>query len=281
MNDNIHVTNFREGFEFGYTQITPLNDITGMEFGILRLRDYQTHDLTVMDTENALIVLRGYGEIVVNGQLYFVGRKNIFTEKPWAFLIPCGSRCTIHHQGTEELEIAVIKTKNTRVFDPVIVDPKDILSEQRGKGQLGGTMHRAVRAILGDPNAPEHARPRESNLVIGEVVNLQGRWSSYPPHGHPQPEIYHYRFDHPDGYGISHVAEPAPVVRNYDTVKILDGTGHDQCAAPGYTMWYLWAIRHLPDKRYEGNPPFTFLPEHEWVNDPDSDSKILKPEDIA
>ena len=39
------------------------------------------------------------------------------------------------------------------------------------------------------------------NMVLGEVLNHPGKWSSYPPHHHPQPEVYFYRFDYPDGFG--------------------------------------------------------------------------------
>ncbi len=45
-------------------------------------------------------------------------------------------------------------------------------------------------------NAPQ------SNLVMGEVFNQPGRWSSYPPHHHPQPEVYYYQFEHPEGFGM-------------------------------------------------------------------------------
>ncbi len=51
-------------------------------------------------------------------------------------------------------------------------------------------------------------------------------------------------------------------LRQYDTLKILEGRDHSQCAAPGYAMWYLWAIRHLPGKPYTV-PEFTA--EHRWM----------------
>mgnify|MGYP001791367995 CR=1 FL=1 len=47
-----------------------------------------------------------------------------------------------------------------------------------------------------------------------------------------------------------------------DTVRILDAVDHPQCAAPGYGMWYAWAIRHLDGDRY-GTP--TFTEEHRWT----------------
>ncbi len=51
-------------------------------------------------------------------------------------------------------------------------------------------------------------------------------------------------------------------VRHFDTVKILDEVDHSQCAAPGYAMYYVWAIRHLPGNPYTV-PEFT--PEHRWM----------------
>jgi 5-deoxy-glucuronate isomerase len=42
-------------------------------------------------------------------------------------------------------------------------------------------------------------------MVLGEVVNLPGKWSSYPPHGHPQPEVYFYHFEKPQGFGAGWV----------------------------------------------------------------------------
>ena len=102
-----------------------------------------------------------------------------------------------------------------------------------------------VRTVFDRRNADPNAE-----LVLGEVVTMPGRWSSYPPHHHPQPEIYHYRFTKPQGFGHAELGEQVLKVRQYDTVKILDGLDHAQCAAPGYGMYYAWVIRHLPDNPY-------------------------------
>ena len=89
--------------------------------------------------------------------------------------------------------------------------------------------------------------PERLEKVLGEVVTMPGRWSSYPPHHHPQPEIYHYRFTRPQGYGHAELGDDVLKVKQFDTVKIFDGNDHAQCAAPGYGMYYSWVIRHLPD----------------------------------
>ena len=40
----------------------------------------------------------------------------------------------------------------------------------------------------------------------------------------------------------------------------------NQVSAPGYGMYYLWIIRHLPEDPYTG---FIFTKDHEWTLNPD------------
>ena len=75
------------------------------------------------------------------------------------------------------------------------------------------------------------------------------------------------------------MGEDAYVVRSHDVVKIMNCVGHAQVSAPGYAMWYLWVVRQIEGNRYEGDPPFTYFPEHEWVLD--KTAKIWKPEGIC
>jgi 5-deoxy-glucuronate isomerase len=103
-------------------------------------------------------------------------------------------------------------------------------------------------------------------------VTAPGKWSSYPPHHHPQPEIYHYRFAPRQGFGLTAIGEETHQVRHNDTVLIRDTQDHPQVSAPGYAMWYIWVIRHLDGNRY-GIP--TFTPEHTWVQD--SGARIWAP----
>ena len=275
-----HITKFRGGFPEGYTQITGLDEVvqnSGMEFGILKLSNGTYYEKKERHLETQLIVLGGKGIIQLDNQQYTVSRDSVFTGNPWAFNFSRESCVRIDSCVGEHLEVAVIKAENHKRFEPVVLAPQDIPSEQRGEGLAGGTMHRVVRAIFGDPMAIERARPKKSNLVVGEVVNFPGKWSSFPPHHHPHNEMYYYRFDKPEGFGASFTEgdETALVVKSHDVVKIMSCTGHAQVSAPGYAMWYLWFIRQIDGNRYEGNPPFTFFPEHEWVLDPNA--KIFTP----
>jgi 5-deoxy-glucuronate isomerase len=115
--------------------------------------------------------------------------------------------------------------------------------------------------VFDDSNAPD------SNLVIGEVIGAPGKWSSYPPHHHPQPEIYHYRFLPGQGFGLCPIGDRAYVLHENDTILIRDTEDHPQVTAPGYAMWYLWVIRHLEGDRYIV-PEFTEA--HRWVAVPDA-----------
>jgi 5-deoxy-glucuronate isomerase len=165
--------------------------------------------------------------------------------------------CTVK-AGEQGSEIALQAAENPRTFAPRLYGPGDCRVEQRGKGTMRETATRSVRTIFDDANAPY------ANLVLGEVINFPGMWSSYPPHHHPQPEIYHYRFLPDRGFGLTAIGEQALVPRHGDTVLIHPGEDHPQVAAPGYAMYYIWVIRHLEGRRY-GTPEFT--QDHEWVAD--------------
>jgi 5-deoxy-glucuronate isomerase len=102
-------------------------------------------------------------------------------------------------------------------------------------------------------------------MVLGEDLHFPGRWSSYPPHHHDQPEVYFYRFDKPQGFGVSIIGDQPALVMNNSISAIPGGLDHPQAAAPGYAMYYVWMIRHL-----EGNPWTARVdtPEHAWLHDP-------------
>lgn len=215
---------------------------TGMNFGILKLEAGEQSDLTSAE-ETAALLISGTVRFRWDGGERSAERHSLFEQDPVALHVPPGSQIIIIADTAAEL--AVFSVANDRTFDPVLFDSANILmSEHRAQGKLDDTAYRLVRTIFDDRNRPE------ANLVLGEVVHLPGRWSSFPPHHHPQTEIYHYRFDPVQGYGHGELGEEVLKVRSHDTVKILAGRDHAQVAAPGCAMWYLWVIRHLPKARY-------------------------------
>ena len=144
---------------------------------------------------------------------------------------------------------------------PRVIAPGDQRIAEVGRGNWA----RSVRTILG----PEHAAGR---LLLGETVNPPGNWSSYPPHKHDEQappdevrleEVYLFKVDPPQGFGVQiryHAeGEQLFTVRNNDATAIRAGY-HPVVAAPGYTLYYLWAMAG------EGREMIPRLdPQHAWV----------------
>jgi 5-deoxy-glucuronate isomerase len=247
-------------FPYGYTAITEIGrryPETLMDFGILRLRAGEAHRASG-GREKAFLLLAGALDISCAGIETRISRASLFDDPPWCLSLPAGAEATLTAVGGNA-EISCHATENPRSFPVRLYTPEECRSEERGKGTMRETSTRIVRTVMEDPRAPW------SNLVLGEVITFPGKWSSYPPHHHPQPEIYHYRFLPAGGFGLTAIGDEGLVLRDGDTVTIPAGAVHPHAAAPGYAMYYVWVIRHLDGDRY-GVP--TFVPEHSWVTDP-------------
>ncbi len=258
----LHLKEFRDGFGPGQTMVTSLDedeDNTEIEFSVINLMSGENLDLTA-ELETAFLLMTGDAVFSAGGKTERYTRRSIFDESPSCLHVAAGESVFIEAAGATEL--TQYRTANTNAFKPRFYGPQDVPNEHRGKGQVDGACYRFVRTIFDGSNSDANAE-----LVLGEVVTMPGRWSSYPPHHHPQPEIYHYRFTEPQGFGHAELGEDVFKVRQYDTVKIFDGNDHAQCAAPGYGMYYSWVIRHLPGNRYTV-PDFT--EEHRWTMEEDA-----------
>ena len=261
---SLHITQYRAGFPLGRTQVVRHvddEDRMPISLDVLKLAAGARVKLTT-DFESAFLLMDG----AVTGSLgngsealtFNFERHSLFDESPSCLHASAGTVLELHCSA--DSEFTVYFCANQRVFSPRVFNPQDVANEPRGKGQVDNRCLRYVRTIFDGRNSPA-----EAELVLGEVVTFQGGWSSYPPHHHPQPEIYHYRFTEPQGYGHAELGETVLKVKQYDTVKILELNDHAQCAAPGYAMYYSWVIRHLPEAPYTV-PEFT--PEHTWIMNP-------------
>jgi 5-deoxy-glucuronate isomerase len=233
-----------------------------MDFGILTLGPGEDWDSGSSD-EKALLLVAGEVEFSWPGGRARARRSSLLDETPSALHLPDGAEAGLK-AGSRGAQLALIRTDNAAGFEPRFFEPRECRSEERGKGTMSETSTRLVRAVFDDSNAPR------SNLVLGEVVGSPGKWSSYPPHHHPQPEIYHYRFLPENGFGFTTLGEDAYLLKDRDTVLIREGQVHPHVTAPGYAIWYIWVIRHLEGSRYR--PPYPiFVEEHSWVMSPEAD----------
>ena len=87
-------------------------------------------------------------------------------------------------------------------------------------------------------------------MVLGEVLNDRGNWSGYLPHRHPQPEVYYFLFDRPEGFGASFVGDDVYKSTDGSFSAIPGGALHPQVCAPGFQMYTCWMIRHLEGNRW-------------------------------
>ena len=258
----LHITEYRSGFPMGKTSITrhdEVEDNVAISFDVWKLEEGSSFSLN-LEHETAFLLMSGTVSGTIGGKPFSFGRSSLFDESSSCIHGAAGT--LVEAQCETETEFTVYSCDNIKSFEARVFEPEAVANEPRGKGQVDGRCLRYVRTIFdgstSDPNA---------ELVLGEVVTMQGGWSSYPPHHHSQPEIYHYRFTKPQGYGHGELGETVLKVRQNDTVKILNPNDHAQCAAPGYGMYYSWVIRHLPGNPYTV-PEFT--QEHTWTMDPDA-----------
>ncbi len=253
---------------YGYTQLTTIDNQeqnTLMDFGILKMRADETFTEDC-DLERAYLLINGNVTFEWEGESVTVDRPDCFNYSPWVLHVPKGIKISLIAHS--DAEFAIQRTENDIVFSSKLYTPEECASEDRGKGTMRETSTRIVRTVFDQSNAPY------SNLILGEVIGHPGKWSSYPPHWHPQPEIYFYRFLPENGYGFAELSEDVVKTHHNSTVLICEGETHPQTTAPGYAMWYLWVIRNL-----DGNPYITptFIPEHLWVTDPEKEADIWPP----
>lgn len=251
------------GFPIGCSRVVKHGDAspgeasTGMDFAILRVGSGKEWAESTR-SETVLVLLDGNVEVGMDNQWYRASRASLFEQAPVTF--HCGSGTALRVRAVAGMaEFALIRAANLRALPARYYAASEVATEDRGAGLVQGACRRLVRTIF------DHGTRPDSALVVGEVVNYPGRWSSYPGHHHPQPEIYHYRFTLPQGYGHAEAGDDVFKVRDGDTLCIRGGIDHAQVSAPGYGMYYLWVVRHLPRRPYKG---FTFTAEHRWLLDP-------------
>jgi len=250
-------------FSKGYNILTEQRDGPGemlMDIGVYVFSAGEKKIFFDLANESAFLLLNGSVTIEWGGGQ---GRKeeaergSLFDEMPVCLHVPAGESVSITAH-TEGCEVLVQRTANPARFEPVYYPKESIKNVFLGADNMQGCAKRVLRDIFNYGNAPY------SNMVLGEDIHLPGRWSSYPPHHHPQPEVYYYRFDKPQGFGVSIIGDAAAVIMDNHISAIPGGFCHPQVAAPGYAMYYVWMIRHL-----DGNPWTSRIddPAHTWLHD--------------
>ena len=170
----------------GYNEYIRLDEGIGkdamMDVALLVMEDGDTWSCEEPEKEVAALVFDGKCTIKWENESYDVDRPNPFDYNPSCLHVCKGVKFEIIAHGP--CNIYIQKTLNEKTFPSKMYKPEDTDTWARGnKGELMGCIKRDVRTCFDLDNAPY------SNMVLGEVVNLPGKWSSYPPHHHPQPVL--------------------------------------------------------------------------------------------
>jgi 5-deoxy-glucuronate isomerase len=249
----------------GFTALSQPGDagMKHLSFGMIALAAGQAYRLDPCDRETALVLLRGAAEASGGGLARrIIGpRADLFRDKPWTVLVPARGACDV--EATADCEIAVCQAPSTRPGAALVIPPEQVKEVSLGKP---GFQRRARMMVTEEVTA--------DYLFIGEAIVPPANWASFPPHRHDfddlphevdMEEIYYFRFDRPQGFGIQRIytdnrsIDETYTIQDHHTVLIPEGY-HPVATAPGYSMYYLW-IMAGENRRFLSRPD----PDHRWV----------------
>lgn len=250
----------------GFTRIVSTGDgeLQLTEFGIISLRQGEEHCADSGRREIALVILGGLCTISGAGFRFggIGGRKDVFSGKPHAAYVPCGTAYSIRAES--DVEIAWASAPSELETPAFVIAPGQVKEVHLGKENY----QRDAHMILTDASPAAH-------LFIGEAFVPSGNHASFPPHRHDfdnlpvevdMEELYFFRFNPPQGYGIQKIytddrsLDVTCTVRHNDTTLIPRGY-HPVVNAPGYTMYYLWVMAGRNHRKFLS----VIDPDHRWI----------------
>ena len=226
-----------------------------MDITIYRMKAGQARTFFCEAEEMAVLLVLGDLIYQWDGHEQTGHRHSFIEEGPYCLHVPKAVSVTV--RANQDSEVLVQSTANDRDFAPLFYRPEDCRDDIFGLDVFDNKMKRTVRTVFDYKNAPY------SNMVNGEVINHQGGWSSYTPHHHPQPEVYYYRYERPEGFGACFLGDDVYKIKDGSCACIPGGVTHPQVTAPAFPMYYCWMIRHL-----EGNPWTDRIvdPRYTWID---------------
>ncbi len=249
--------------ESKYERIVKSREMEYIEFDMLKLDAGAVYNNSTSGYEEGLLILNG--KCSVSGKDFDFSnigdRMNVFDGKPYCVYLPFNTLYEI--KALTDVEVALCRTPSDLKSKPQLIKPEDVIVKDLGKDNW----QRKAYLILDERIGAKH-------IYIGEAIVPAGNWAGFPPHRHDydnlphevdMEEVYFYRFDKPQGFGIQKVytddgdIDETYTVKNDDTVMISRGY-HPVAAAPGYGMYYLWIMAGKNRKFLS-----TLNPEHRWI----------------
>ena len=227
--------------ENGKKVLSTKDSISMMDIAVYNMKKGESRTFLLENDE--LAVMRVLGEITFEyeNEKHTAKRASLFEEGPSTVHVSKGKSVKV--TALSDSEVLTQSTENDRDFPSKYYsqDDNDYFTSCEGKWE--NTAVRDVVTVFDYQNAPY------SNMVLGEIQTRQGRWCSYIPHSHPQPEVYYYKYERPEGFGACFIGEEVYTIKDGSVATFPGGLNHPQVTAPGFPMYTVWMIRHLP-----GNP---------------------------
>jgi 5-deoxy-glucuronate isomerase len=226
-----------------------------ISFQVRYLDEGKEWEFSTAEEELAIVTLSGTYTISSNrGSWSGVGRRmTVFEGIAHTLYLPRHTHGSVTAERAGEF--AISRVPSHEEHRPFLVRPEDVTTSIRG----GDNATRQINRLI-PPGAPVE------RLVVVEVYNPAGSWSSFPPHKHDVhrenqqgelieadlEEVYFYKIDKPNGYALQHVyTDPAsplhqqghPIdalvkVSNNEAVIVPEGY-HPVVSPPGYNTYYL------------------------------------------
>ena len=243
------------------------------------LVDEEDHKEDSEGQEVELTILGGRCNINVSESLKWENlgsRPNVFEGRATAAYIPRETSYCVKANGSVDiLKVMAPTNQKTKAF---LVRPEDV--KVRSVGALN--WRRDVFTLIGQESP-------STRLIVGETLNPPGCWSSYPPHKHDidnppyeakLEEVYFFLMQPANGFGVQILytdsgaklsSSEAYVIRN-ESVVVIPGGYHPVVAAPGYRLYYFWALAgERKDFTYSDDP------QHRWLKSVEPIVGILRP----
>lgn len=216
-----------------------------LEIDVLKLNAGASAAFYEADKESGLTILSGRCDLV-GDDFEFKGigkRMSVFEGKAYAAYVPADRHFTV--TALTDLEIVIAKCPASKDFSPILITPDDVIVKHLGKPGFQREAHFLI-----------DERMEAGRIYIGENFIQGGQWSSYPGHKHDTEnmpkegfaeEIYFYKYDKPQGFGIQKVyTDDKSIDETYTTYEndfVEMPVGYHPCTtAPGYNSYLLWMM---------------------------------------
>jgi 5-deoxy-glucuronate isomerase len=258
----------------GYTELVSpeTSELKHISLGILRINRGEHRTIPPTEQEQTLVILCGRCILSCLGftQVRIGERPDVFGGKASAIYLPAGQGG--HIEAESNLEIAMVSIPGTASdLTPGIVLPDNV--RHRDVGQ--NNWRRDVYDIIDNDFPAQH-------ILLGETINPPGNWSGSPAHKHDRhtpphetamEEVYFFRVEPPQGFGMQRIyTDDREINYNYtvedNDVVIIPRGYHPVVAAPGYRLYYLWILAGTDRKLIWHEDP-----SHSWIHSAPTETK--------